>query len=93
MSSLLLILLGLLVVFILAWIVLWSDLVFYWSDPVVCPPSEFPWHTRDRYDEIFCDKPFENTEKKMLVVGCGFSGLSMSGALTRYGIPFDVVGK
>ncbi|KAL9647326.1 hypothetical protein ABK040_011692 [Willaertia magna] len=75
----------------IVWIIYWTDLLFYWSDPMICPPSVFPWYTKDKYNEIFKDKPFENTENKFLVVGCGFSGISVSGSLTRNGIPFDVV--
>ncbi|KAF0976021.1 hypothetical protein FDP41_004697 [Naegleria fowleri] len=78
--------------FIALFVVFNTDYVFYWTDPVNCPTSEFKYqYDIEKYDEIFCDKPFEKTEKKILIVGCGFSGLSTSAALTRYGIPFDVV--
>ena len=58
-----LILLGCIAISLLGlYLLYWSDLIFYWSDPVKCPPTEFPFHyDRSKYDEIFSDAPFEKT--------------------------------
>lgn len=81
---------------LIVWLLYWSDLLFYWSDPVQCPSSVF---TSIRYEEPKGIAYFKvahiiqvgekEYEKKFAIIGAGFCGLGLAAACKRYGIPFD----
>lgn len=52
------------VVFLALWFLYWSDVLFYWADPLNCPASYYNVTYEKKVDE------------KYLVVGAGFAGLA-----------------
>lgn len=93
------------VITIALYFIYWTDVLFYWSDPLKCPPSVFqPTVTQkltrnkqdlnDKQSEIKKQaKEVELKEEKFLVIGCGFCGLAICGALSRNGIAYEAAEK
>eukprot|EP01088_Endostelium_zonatum_P001210 TRINITY_DN11509_c0_g1_i1.p1 TRINITY_DN11509_c0_g1~~TRINITY_DN11509_c0_g1_i1.p1 ORF type:complete len:508 (+),score=95.29 TRINITY_DN11509_c0_g1_i1:63-1586(+) len=79
---------------VLLGVVLLAGIAFYliWrtADPTTIPVSYFKWYVK-REDWKTIDQEKMDTKEKFLIVGAGFCGLGVGGALVRHGIPFDMV--
>ncbi len=66
----------------------WTDLFLYWSDPTVCPPTEFPHHVLPSLKDSSLKR-----EDRFLIIGSGFTGLALMGAMSRNGVEFEAIDK
>lgn len=63
---------------------------WYGCDPAKISPNRFIYDIEENEKKI---SAVTDTKEKWLIIGTGFSGLGLAGALKRHAIPFDAIEK